>query len=203
MKNINKIFLSIGLAIIGVLSFSYIARAELPTIDICVKNNGGVYVIGDNFNRDECKAQDHSYILSINPNGGPTGSMGESGPMGPAGPQGDQGIQGPVGPKGDKGDTGDQGLQGIQGIPGIQGIQGPIGLSGPQGAPGPQSLVGITKIFVQTTNTNTKVLTVKCSSEYPVVIGGGWKNTNSTVQDSYPDESQNGWTVTLSGNKSG
>lgn len=202
MTNKFKISLIASILFSGIFSFAYYVKADVSPIDLCVKNNGGVYVIGDNFNRDDCKVQDHAYILSVNPNGGPVGPVGPQGPMGPAGEKGDQGIQGLTGLTGEQGIQGPIGLtgdKGDKGDTGAKGDKGDTGAIGPQGIPGPQTLVGITKIFTQATAVNTKTLTAKCGVDYPVVIGGGWKGTNSTVQDNYPVDG--GWTVTLSGNK--
>ncbi len=213
MNNKYKIFLSVGLVFSSIFAYANTAKAELPLIDLCVKNNGGVYVIGEGFNRSECKVQDNAYILSINPNGGLPG------PQGPIGPMGDIGLTGPVGEVGAKGLTGEMGPVGPQGAPGIQGVRGETGSTGPQGIQGvqgnkgdtgekgnqgdagPQTLTGITNIVIKAATTNTKTLTVKCDASHPNVISGGWKGTNSTVQDNYPSDT-NAWTVTLSGNKS-
>ncbi len=100
--------LFLGLAIVFAGTWTYI-KADGQQISVCVKKSGFVYVIGENFRREECKKGDS--FLSWN-------------------------IAGIQGPKGDKGDTGEQGPVGLTGLQGIQGERGDIGPTGPQGEPG-------------------------------------------------------------------
>ncbi len=166
---------------------AYVAIASvntLPNIDVCANvSSGAMNVIGDGFGHSNCLP--HEVSLTINPNGGEQGEQGSVGPTGPIGL---------TGPQGEKGDTGAQGIQGIKGDQGIQGVQG---IQGPQG---PSSLVGLVTIVTKTATTNTKTLTVTCPALNPVVLSGGLKDSNSTIQDSYPSAS-NAWTIVISGNK--
>jgi len=102
-------------------------KAEGDQISMCVKKNGFVYVIGQDFRSEDCKKTDS--LLSWN-------TSGQQGPKGDKGDTGLQGIQGEVGPVGPKGDRGSDGEQGIQGQTGLRGEKGDTGSVGPQGEPG-------------------------------------------------------------------
>lgn len=90
----------------GTLAYT---KAEGNQITVCVKKSGFVYVIGEEFKRDECKKNDS--LLSWNTTG-IQGQKGDKGDIGATGPQGLQGIQGDVGPVGPKGIKGDSAIQG-------------------------------------------------------------------------------------------
>ncbi len=92
---------------------------------------------------------------------------------------------------------------GTDGLPGVQGVIGLTGLTGgtgAQGIQGPNSLLGLTTIADTTTTISTKILTATCPSSNPIVIGGGFKGTNSTVRESYPS-GVDSWTVEISAEK--
>lgn len=103
----------------GTLAYT---KAEGNQITVCVKKSGFVYVIGQEFKRDECNKNDS--LLSWNTTGiqGPKGDTGETGPVGPQGVKGDTGIAGQqgaigsVGPQGLKGDKGDSVMHGAGNI---------------------------------------------------------------------------------------
>ena len=96
-------------------------QAEGQQITMCVKKSGFVYVVGQDFRREDCKKTDS--LLSWN-------TAGQQGPKGDKGDAGLQGIQGEIGPIGPKGDKGSDGEQGIQGEAGLQGEKGDTGISG-------------------------------------------------------------------------
>ena len=116
---------------VGVVALSLftsaVVRAEDLTITACVKNNGAMYLIGENFHRDDCRRSDQLISWSI------------------AGPQGPQGVPGVAGPAGAQGQTGPQGPAGANGSPGAVGAQGVAGPAGPQGLAGTSAAGGIGK----------------------------------------------------------
>jgi hypothetical protein len=80
-----------------------VARADSPTITVCVKESGLLYVIGDGFRRADCRRNDQLITWNIG------GTPGPQGPQGPIGPQGVAGATGPQGPQGTQGVAGPQG----------------------------------------------------------------------------------------------
>jgi hypothetical protein len=206
----------------GILLFTNFAKATTPNIDICVKKNGNVYIIGDAVMRDTCKKHDN--LITINPNGGPQGPIGLTGATGATGPQG---LTGPIGPTGATGPQGETGATGPQGPIGLTGPQGPIGITGPQGpigitgATGPQGETGATgpqgekgdqgEIGVSgweriTGNNSTAGNSIAQCPSGKKVIGGGYTttgNNNVSPINNWPS-SDNTWTVnaTVTGNSS-
>lgn len=77
-----------------VLGFWTYTQAVANDIVICVKNNGTVRVIGSQYKRDDCKANETLLTWNIS---------------GPQGPKGDTGEQGPAGVQGKKGEKGESG----------------------------------------------------------------------------------------------
>ena len=140
------------MALAGVVFVTNSAFAADP-IQICIKKNGTVYVIGPNYKLTDCKSngpKPDDKLVVIDPNGqpGPQGPVGNAGPDGAAGPQGPQGPTGEVGPQGpvgEQGPTGPTGAEGPQGPQGEQGVEGPAGTNGgvgPQGSQGEQGIQG-------------------------------------------------------------
>jgi hypothetical protein len=80
----NKYIISLGV-IVSTLGFYTYSMAIDNQISVCVKKDGTVHVIGQDFKRDDCKKNE--VFLSWNTQG----------------PKGDQGIPGIQGPKGDSG----------------------------------------------------------------------------------------------------
>lgn len=114
-----------GALLAGVVALSLFAstvvRAQGPTITVCVKNNGAMFLIGESFRRADCRSNEQLLSWNI------------AGPQGPQGPQGVPGVAGQAGPRGE---TGSQGPAGVNGLPGAAGVQGPPGPTGPQGPAG-------------------------------------------------------------------
>lgn len=94
----------VGLAVIAiaslVLALWSFAKADNSEITVCVKKNGKIYLVGQDFSRQECKGSDT--LLSLNLQGPP----GPQGPKGEQGDKGDKGDQGTVGPPGEPGEDG-------------------------------------------------------------------------------------------------
>jgi hypothetical protein len=100
--NMNKkslMLVLVGFTVFFAGAWSY-TRAEGEQISVCVKKSGLVYVIGDEFRRQDCKKNDS--LLSWN-------ITGTQGPKGDKGDKGDQGDVGPMGPQGERGEKGDSG----------------------------------------------------------------------------------------------
>lgn len=93
-------------------------RAEGTTVMVCVKNNGAMFLIGENFRHTDCRSNDLLLTWNI------------------AGPPGPQGVPGVAGPAGAQGEAGPAGPAGANGLPGAVGAQGPAGPTGPQGPAG-------------------------------------------------------------------
>lgn len=104
-----------GTLLAGVVALSLFAstvvRAEGPTITVCVKNNGAMFLIGESFRKADCRSNEQLLSWNI------------------AGPQGPQGVPGVAGQAGPQGETGPLGPAGVQGPPGPTGPQGPAGTS--------------------------------------------------------------------------
>lgn len=172
----------------GILLFTNFAKATTPNIDICVKKNGNVYIIGDAVMRDACKKHDN--LITINPNGGPQGIPGEIGPIGP---------QGPIGLTGTTGPQGIQGIQGLQGYKGDQGDTGPTGPQGPTGQAGANGLNGVSgweRIQGDVSNNGTAIANCPIGKK---VIGGGYNtpdHNNISPSSNWPIDDDT-WMVTI------
>lgn len=169
--------------ILGAMAFSLvvwtIVRAESPSITVCVKKEGEMYMIGEGFKRANCKHNDK--LISWNIGGLP----------GPQGPQGVPGVAGPVGPQGV---AGPQGPAGLDGQPGADGAQGPQGVAGPQGPQGPAGTAtggGIDKSRTYTNYSSVQystafiAFTVEafCNDSNDVLLSGGyWKDGDLSLQ---------------------
>lgn len=92
--------ISLGVLIIN---FTSISKASGSEMTVCVKKDGVMHLIGDNFKRSDCKRNEK--LLTFN----------TQGQVGNTGPQGDAGAVGPQGPQGDIGPTGLQGIAGVNG----------------------------------------------------------------------------------------
>lgn len=123
-----------------------------PSVTLCIKNSGAVFVVGQGFKKADCKKNDQ--LINLNLKGavgdkgqtgdkGPTGDKGETGDQGPTGPAGPQGPVGAMGPEGPVGPMGPAGLQGPKGDTGAQGLPGEPGQDGAQGPQGPQGVNGL------------------------------------------------------------
>jgi hypothetical protein len=82
---------------------SAVVRAEGTTVSVCVKNNGAMFLIGENFRHTDCRSNDQLLTWNI---AGPPGPQGVPGVAGPAGAQGEAGPAGPTGPQGPAGTSG-------------------------------------------------------------------------------------------------
>ena len=163
--------LSIGLLawflILGSISYMQAASSSGSNIQLCLKNSGAVFVVGQGFKKADCKNNDQ--LISINTNSlmswsdkdndedkdkdkdklkvwpqgatGATGPMGATGATGPAGTDGATGATGATGPAGTDGATGATGATGAIGPKWDTGDTGPTGATG---AIGPQGLTGDT-----------------------------------------------------------
>ncbi len=186
----SVVFLSVAVLVVN--------ATDAPNINICVNTNSGeVKVIGNSASdKEACENKPNHTVLTINPNGGEQGAQG--------------GIGNPGSAATVTASTTTTGAPGSSAFVTNSGSttaavfhftipRGDVGVPGAPGEQGPNSLSGLTTIASTTTQLNTKTLTATCPSSNPIVIGGGFKGTNSTVQESYPNGSS--WTVQLSGNK--
>lgn len=82
--------------------WGYIKASE-KEIEVCVKKDGAVFMIGDGFKRADCRKNEKLVSWNI---AGPKGDKGDVGPIGPQGEKGVDGLMGPQGPKGERGESG-------------------------------------------------------------------------------------------------
>ena len=188
--------------VLSSLSYVAVAYAALPdSVDICVKENGTVRVIGPDFKKSECGKKDKLINISLTGTPGPQGEKGDKGDTGDTGPQGEKGDKGdqgdtgpegsqggkgdtgdvgPQGEKGDKGDTGDTGSQGLQGDKGDKGdtgdtgSQGDKGDKGDTGDAGADGVSGWEKVSATSASSSSdKSVTVTCTGSKKILGGGG------------------------------
>jgi hypothetical protein len=77
---VSRIFIvSVALVIFSCLFYVSIAHATGTTIEMCVKDSGASYIIGQGFDKQSCK--NNEQLLSFN-------MQGPTGPQGPMGPEG-------------------------------------------------------------------------------------------------------------------
>lgn len=124
MKKQFLFSLVIVLVLFGFGFWGY-SQAYGNTIEVCVKNNGAVFMIGYGFKKTDCLKNEKLVSWNITGPQGPKGEKGPIGPIGPKGDKGDVGEQGPIGqtgPQGEKGDIGESAKPGAGNIAFIFGI---------------------------------------------------------------------------------
>lgn len=87
------------LLFVGLWNYS---RAAGNGIEVCVRKNGALFMIGDGFKRSDCLKNEKLISWNI------------VGPQGPKGDKGDPGLVGPIGPQGPAGDSNDAEIQKIK-----------------------------------------------------------------------------------------
>ena len=86
LYRISALFAVTAVASLGAWTYT---QAEGDQIEVCVKKNGLIYVIGEEFKRNDCKKNDSLLSWNIQGIPGPKGDKGDTGDVGPQGPKGD------------------------------------------------------------------------------------------------------------------
>ncbi len=92
----KKLFIGWTVAIISLSSLAYLQVSAdtddkvksnpvvipISSIQLCVKESGAAFVVGQGFKKADCKSNDKFFLLTTS-----TGSTGATGAIGPIGPQ--------------------------------------------------------------------------------------------------------------------